>query len=273
MRKEYVVAAILAATAVPVGLPMMVAPQLFPDLSRPVLWLLFLSGPIATVGMFLLAAFVATDRDPAAHWRRKASGFKGKVIRRSLMAGAAIVGVLVWYFLPLDPLRNELPGFTAYTVLSLQNQPDRPDQPDSHRKYVYVFGPAGASHAEFYLSASGEYTFSVTDLHGEQYPLETNIGDDGIPLNKFIALFSQVALTKKSTILRLSVNGKEIIRRTLPFVINIPPKGWSPNTIGADQNGNNNGSFLLMESAAWGVAISNSSISGIWANTQKTLKL
>jgi hypothetical protein len=261
MRKDYLVAGILAATAVPVGLPMMVAPQLFPDLSRPVLWLLFFSGPVVTVAMFLLAAFVAMDRDPAAHWRRKASGFKGKVIRRSLVAAIAIVSILVWYFLPLDPLRNELPGFTAYAVLSLQNEPDL------HRKYVFVFGPKGASHAEFYLSASGEYTFSVTDLHGEQYPLETNIGDDGVPTNKWIALFSQVALTDKTTILRLSANGKEIIRRTLPFVINIPRgENWQPASIGG-------GSFLLEEIAAYPVSISNSSISKLWVQDQKEFKL
>jgi hypothetical protein len=267
MRKDYIVAGILAAAAVPAGLPMMVAPQLFPDLSRPILWLLFFSGPALTVAVFLLAAFVAMDRDPAAQWRRKASGFKGKVIRRGLIAGIALVSILVWWLLPLDPLRNQLPGFTAYAALKLQNQPD------FHRKYIYVFGPANASHAEFYLSASGEYTFSVTDLHGEQYPLETNIGDDGVPLNKIIALFSQVALTDKTTILRLSVNGKEIIRRTMPFVINIPQGGWKPNTIGADQNGNNGSSFLLLEFAAWPAAISNSSISEIWANFQKTSKI
>jgi hypothetical protein len=121
------------------------------------------------IAFFVSAAFVARDRDPAAHWRLKASGFKGKLIRRGLLAGVLLV-ICGWYFFPRDPLSNQLPGFTAYAFLNLENEPD------FHRKYVFTFGPNGIPRAEFYMSASREYTFSVTDTHGEKYPLETNLG-------------------------------------------------------------------------------------------------
>lgn len=260
MSKGYLIAILLAVAALVFGSPQVIQ-QLWPDLGRPEVLAINIGCAVITVAL-VIASIVAAmwEDDPAAKWRRKANGFKGKVIRRSVLPIAIVLG-LAWYFRPLDPLSNQLPGFTAYAVLNLQNVPD------SHRKYVFVFGPERASHAEFYLSASGEYTFSVTDVHGEKYPLETNIGNEGVPSNKWIVLFSQVALTDKTTILRLSVNGREIIRRTLPFVINIPKdENWQPAGIGG-------GSFLLFEIGAWPFAISNSSISKLWALDQQTLKL
>jgi hypothetical protein len=65
----------------------------------------------------------------------------------------------------------------------------------------------------------------------------------------------------------LSANGKEIIRRTLPFVINIPKgENWQPANIGG-------GSFLLEEIAAYPFSLSNNSISKLWENVQQALKL
>ena len=108
MRKDYVVAGLLAAAALPVGLPFMTAPILFPDLSRTVLWLLFFAGPTVTLLLFALAGFIARDRDPAAKWRRKASGFRRKVIRAGLGA-VGIVSFFTWYFWPTDLLRADVP--------------------------------------------------------------------------------------------------------------------------------------------------------------------
>lgn len=261
MSRGYLIAILLAVAAIVFSSPQAIQ-QLWPDLGRSEVLAINIGCAAITVAL-VVASIVAAmwGDDPAAKWRRRASGFKGKVIRRSILPIAIVLG-LAWYLRDFsDPLRNQLPGFTAYAVLSLQNQPD------FHRKYVYVFGPEDASHAEFYLSASGEYTFVITNLYGDKYPLETNIGDDGVPLNKFIALFSQVAITDKTTILRLSVNDKEIIRRTMPFVIKIPKEtNWQPARIGG-------GSFLLFEIGALPFSISNGSLHKLWMLDKKSLGL
>lgn len=260
MSKGHIVALLLAMAALVFGIPLMVAPQLFPDLGRPILWLLFIGGIVVTAGLLGLAAYVAIDKDPAAKWRRRASGFRGKVIRRTISA-AIILGFVIWYLLPLDPLRNQLPGFTAYAVISLENPSD------FHRKYVFTFGPNGIPRAEFYMSASGEYTFSVTDIHGEKYPLETNIGPDGIPQYKFIGLFNQVGLTEKTTILRITVNNREVIRRTLPFAIDLGDTKWPPIILGGGA------SFKLTEFASFASSLPNKTISALWANVQSFYKM
>lgn len=260
MRKEYWVGLFFTLAALMFGAPAIIH-DFFPDLSRPT-FLAIDAACIVLTAALTVAGIVAAmwENDPAAQWRRRARGFKRKVILR--FAGVVLIVVFIgWFLLPTDPLKNQLPGFSAYAVLNLQNETD------FHRKYVFVFGPESASHAEFYLSASGEYTFSVTDLHGEKYPLETNIGDDGIPTKKWIAVFSQVGLTDKTTILRLVVNGKEIIRRTLPFVINIPREAsWQPASLGG-------GNFFLEEIGAYPFSLSNDLIAKLWANIQSVLKI
>jgi hypothetical protein len=258
--KGYLIAILLAVAALVFASPQVIQ-ELWPDLGRPEVLAIYIGCTVITVALVVASIVTAMwEDDPAAKWRRKASGFKKKAIGRSLVAVTIVLG-LAWYFLPLDPLANQLPGFTAYAVINLQNQPD------SHRKYVFTFGPNGVARAEFYMSAAGEYTFTVTDIWGEKYSLETNVGVDGIPQNKFVALFNQVGLTKKTTVLRISINNREVIRRTIPFVIDLGDTKWPPITLGGGA------SFQLAEIASYPFSLSNKAISALWANVEAFYKI
>jgi hypothetical protein len=261
---DFVVAGIIAIAAIPSGIPMMVVPLLFPDLARPILWTLFTAGPVLSISLFGLAAFVAMDRDPAAKWRRKASRFNGKVIRRGLAAGLALLAVLTWLFWPTDPLRNQLPGFSAYAVVSLENQSM------FRRQYVFSCGPKNGPRADLYMSASNQYTFSITDAHGEPYPLEINVGADGIPTKQPISIVGEVAVIGNMTILRISVNGKDTIRRTLPFPIDLGRAEWKPARFGTE------GKYrivLFFEYGAFPFSLSNNDITALHANAKNYFKL
>ena len=72
----------------------------------------------------------------------------------------------------------------------------------------------------FYLSASSEFTFSVTDVYGEAYPLEVNVGKQGIPIDRFVVLTVGAVINKSSSELKVLVNVTEIAQRRLPFAWN-----------------------------------------------------
>src|ERR1700722_12980470 len=65
-------------------------------------------------------------------------------------------------------------------------------------RYVFEFVTSDGAKASFYLSASSEFTFSVTDIRNEPYPLEVKIGNDGIPIDQFVALFCEVGVRSAS---------------------------------------------------------------------------
>ena len=82
----------------------------FPDLSRPT-FLAIDAACIVLTAALTVAGIVAAmwENDPAAQWRRRARGFKRKVILR--FAGVVLIVVFIgWFLLPTDPLKNQLPG-------------------------------------------------------------------------------------------------------------------------------------------------------------------
>jgi hypothetical protein len=161
--KNYLVAILLAVAALVFGSPQVIQ-QLWPDLGRPEVLAINVGCALLTTALVVASIIAAMwDNDPAAKWRRKASGFKSKIFRRSVLAVTIVLG-LAWYFRPPDPLKNQLPGFTAYAFLSLENQPDL------HRKYVFTFGPNGIPRAEFYCQRAANtlsplLTFTAKNIH------------------------------------------------------------------------------------------------------------
>jgi hypothetical protein len=137
-----------------------------------------------------------------------------------------IFGISAWYLWPKDEMDQQLPGFGGYAVLRIF------DTPASNRKYVFNVGSDEGAKVAFYISASDLFTLSLTDVHGESYSLESPISANKIPLHDFVALFCEVGITDDTTILRIVVNGREIQRRTLPFVINLGDRKWKNVSIG-----------------------------------------
>src|ERR1019366_7251474 len=120
-----------------------------------------------------------------------------------------------------------VPGFTSYAVIRLY------DTPESRRRYVYEFVSSDGAKVAFYLSASSIFTFSATDVSGEHYPLEVKLGGDGIPIDKFVALFCEIGIAKNSTSIRILVNEREIAHRDLSFALKLGKMDWKPGALGA----------------------------------------
>lgn len=142
---------------------------------------------------------------------------------------------------------KKLPGFAAYAVLRIY------DVPEFRRKYIFDFGAQNSkARAAFYLSASDQFTFVLTDVRGESYPLEVKLGHGGVPIDKFIMLLCEAGVDGDTTVLRVSVNGKEIQQRKLSFAVDLGDRKWGPGTtLGANAMGQDNGVFMLMELGAW----------------------
>lgn len=185
-----------------------------------------------------------------------------------IISAAVFLVCGAWYFWPSAP-EEKLPGFAAYAVLRIY------DVPEFHRKYIFDFGSAdGKSRAAFYLSASDQFTFLLTDIRGESYPLEIKLGHGGIPIDKFIMLICEAGVDEGSTVLRVSVNGKEIQRRKLAFQVNLGERKWGPGTtVGANAIGQSNGVLMLMELGAYADTFSKDEVSKMLKNVMDFYKL
>ena len=73
-----------------------------------------------------------------------------------------------------------------------------------------------------------------------------------MPIDKFIMLLCEAGIDDDTTILRLSVNGKEIERRKLSFAVDLGDRKWGAGSaLGANAIGQDNGVFVLAELGAW----------------------
>jgi hypothetical protein len=140
---------------------------------------------------------------------------------------------------PASSVDGNLLGFSALMTIRMD------DLTKLSRKYVFEFATPEGSRAAFYLSASDRFTFSVTDLHHEMYPIEVVIGPDGIPLNQFVILWFEAASTSNASFLRVFVNDKIVAVRDLDFPIDLGSRNWMAGTIGADITGQSNGAFAM----------------------------
>jgi hypothetical protein len=103
--------------------------------------------------------------------------------------------------------------------------------------------------ASFYLSASDRFVFSVEDERGEPYSLEMRAGHYGIPIAEIIYLSLEAGTDGTRTLMRVSVNGRIIGERELPFPVQFPP--FAMGSLGANRRGELNAAFRLYEMAVY----------------------
>jgi hypothetical protein len=182
----------------------------------------------------VLMAFSSLD------WVLRASkrSRKVKIVANAVMATAIAVTILRAHF----QTNQKLPGFGSYSVIRLY------DSPEARRRFVFEFVSDGEAKVAFYLSASSVFTFAVTDIRGEIYPLEIKVGNGGIPIDQFVALFCEIGIDRDATIIRVLINEREIARRELAFPLNLGKMDWKPGSLGVPVTGvNQGGIFLLSE--------------------------
>src|SRR5947208_60250 len=199
MPKAHIIALLLWLAAAALAVALVAAGILFPDAPRLAIWAMFIGGIALAIALLIAAMVVAArDAERATNERRRS------ILPLSGMAvlGAALIVGLAWVFWPSDPLDKSRPGFAAYGVLRLF------DTPELRRRYIFELKSAEGGKAAFYLSASGRFTFSVTDTNGETYPIEAKAGRGGIPIDSVIVLLCEAGIVDRSTVLRVVVNNR-----------------------------------------------------------------
>jgi hypothetical protein len=158
--------------------------------------------------------------------------------------------------------KENLPGFSTSIVF----QPN--DLNERRRKYYFAFEDPEHAQAILYLSASNIFTFSVTDVNGERYPLEIPLGSsDGIPINQFVVAVFEVGVATNYAFMRAVINGREVAHRSL-FPIDLGSRKWLPKFLGADEHGQNPGPMLWMETAAFFTTQTDAQINALFRNQQ-----
>lgn len=154
---------------------------------------------------------------------------------------------------------GNLLGFSGYIVIRID------DITQIRRKYVFEFATSEGARAAFYLSASNRFTFSVTDIHRESYPVEIVLGPDGIPMNQWVVIFFEEGSTSNASFMRVLVNDKVVVSRDLDFPIDLGSRDWKA-TIGADAAGENGGAYALGELVAWPMTLPQSKRTAVFKN-------
>jgi hypothetical protein len=246
-----------------IGIALLLAPlppPWWPNMSKGLTQAVFAVGLLIFV---IGAAAVATGVSPVLK-DRSLWPQTGMVI-----FGAAFIVCAIWYFfepqISTKVADEKLPGIAVAAVLNIQ------DVAALRRKYVFEYTTPEHASTAFYLSASDIFTFTVTDIHGEAYPLEVPLGKNGIPFGQFMHLVCEAGSGSNYSFLSVSVNGKEIKRRDLPARIDLGSRQWN-FTLGADQNGNNNGAFLLGEMGASPVTFTNEQVEKLAQNARNFYK-
>jgi hypothetical protein len=266
VRRDFRVAILLGLSSLPAGVALMAAQAILTNVPRWV-WVVGLLAGIIGVALLIGAAIAIASREKP----KVASVNRYQSVPQRFTVGFGMVGLLIllffvtrWFATPVQ----KSPGFAAYAVVRLY------DTPENRRRYVFEFTSVEGAKSAFYLSASGQFTFTISDVHGEAYPLEVRVGRDGIPIDEFVVLFCEAGIQSRSTALRILVNGKEVARRIIPEALDLGTRDWKPGSLGAPIIGENGGGvFLLSELGIFSTTLTDAEIGGLVQNVRNYMGL
>ena len=171
-----------------------------------------------TLTLSALIAALLMDLAFRSQWTRKLPRWT-----RALIALAAVAIVAAPTERPIrdryeraqtQDLHGALPGYSIYTLIRV-----RPIS-EIRRKYIFdYFSDTTKASASLYISASDHFVLSVTDDAGAPYTLETSTGEGGLQMSDFVVLAAGVGVASNHTLMLITVNGKPVGSRTLPFPI------------------------------------------------------
>ena len=162
----------------------------------------------------------------------------------SINVGCVLVfaGFISYHAPIVGPLAEaSLPGLGIFAAIEIR------DVAEIRRKYIFDIGTSDGAKAAFYLSASDKFTFVITDIRGETYPLEFPITGKTLVIGQPVYLLLECGIIDSQTKIHAVVNGYEVVRRTLPFPINLGARDWKDITVGTNKIGRDGGAFVLAE--------------------------
>jgi hypothetical protein len=158
----------------------------------------------------------------------------------SLLFIAGVAGIVASVILYLDSGPDSLPGFGSFAYIRLY------DTAELRRRFIYDFTTPQGGGIKFFLSSSGQFTFSATDVSKEAYSLEIPVGSEGIPIDRMIFLFCEIGISDSRSVLRVTVDTKEVGHRVLPFRIDLGDTSKiGGGAIGADLGRQNSAPFKI----------------------------
>ena len=155
-----------------------------------------------------------------------------------MLVGALIFfgSAATWFY---GPHFKTLPGFSAFEFVRLY------DTPELRRKYIFDFDSPDGAAVSFYLASDDMFRFTAMDTNKESYSLEIPIGNAGIPIDRYIFIYCEVALKFDETVLRVLADGKEVRRRAYDFQIPLGIRNWRRVTLFANTEGKNSAPFKI----------------------------
>jgi hypothetical protein len=161
-------------------------------------------------------------------------------LKYTLVSIVLLTGILtlIYWVAGWSPYAN-LPSVSIDTVVRLYLRPN------NKRQYLFDMGTKDRERFSVYVSKDGNFTVLFVDALGEQHPLQIPITLEKFPAGKRIYLCPEVIAGDNFTIIRVSVDNKEVGFLKLPFKTKLGSLDVLNGTVGADLDGNNGASFDL----------------------------
>jgi len=170
-----------------------------------------------------------------------------------------IIFFFVGYRLYGKTLRRyeKLPGVSIQMLIRLKNQPvDR-------RKYILDFGHIDRNRFSVYITKDNLFTMEVIDGSEDHHSIQLLLGGEDVPVGIPIHIGCEVGVTGNSTIMRLTINGKNKEVLDINRRIDIAALDISNGVIGADLNKTNNAAFELVEIWSFTVTLKNDELAAM----------
>ncbi len=142
---------------------------------------------------------------------------------------------------PEIKIQESLPGFSIHMYASFRSSNAK------QRKFIYDLGSLKKERLSLYIDPFDNFTFQLIDSLDEPHLLKVPIGSKQFPLNKYIYLSCEVAISENSTQLQIMVNGQVVRTENLPFKIDWGKWNFIGSVLGASLNKEFGASFDLSE--------------------------
>jgi hypothetical protein len=201
---------------------LMAVPYKFPDLPRTIISSLFFGG--GGLAIILLALLYL------------------KKYRWPFIIGITLVIAFIsWIFWPSDIFARQMPGATVQFAERIYYVPQDTDL------ILFQMENAEGAILSAYLSTAGLFTFSVKDVAKSTYDLEAKLYHTEVPVDEMAIITCEVAEDTNTTVLRIAVNDREIIRRTINDAVDLG--NWTKSNLRSARIGGGQGYRL----AGWGM--------------------
>lgn len=139
----------------------------------------------------------------------------------------------------IDKSEKSLDGFSLHTIIEFHNKNLQ------RRQYIFDFGDLNHDRYSGYLDKNDNICFRIIDSQSESYTIKLSKDKINKLFEKFYYLNFELGLSENYSVLKIYINGREQVRQTFDYRVEIKSFDKVKGKIGANISGSENGAFTM----------------------------